>query len=243
MRRGERPLSGMPNVLLAGFVVIFVIQILLHQLVGSRASSSYKPLSKPFNAQVYKGVSMGSEKLFSFLLAMRLQLHDNQAGRHVRYDNIDYTLLVDWLNQIYQLNPDSEYTMMLASRVYSQTRDKLRLRILLEYIDKTYSSNPQLHWRRQAEATVIAKHQLGDLDLALAMATALASQPDTIHMPRWARDMRFLLLGDLNEFETAILIIQALLADNSISDPDEVRFLKEKLSYFQQKLSEYQLNK
>ena len=183
---------------------------------------------------------MGSEQLFSYLLVMRLQLHDNQAGRHVRYSQLDYERLVNWLDAIYQLNPRSEYPMMLASRVYSQTRDKTRLRIMLEYIDRTFMQNPQLHWRRLAEATVIAKHQLGDLQLALQMAQKLSSQPASVKMPSWARDMQFILLGDMNEFETAITIIVALLQSEAVNDPDEAKFLQEKLLYFQQKLSELQ---
>jgi len=183
---------------------------------------------------------MGSEQLFSYLLVMRLQLHDNQAGKHVRYSQLDYERLANWLDAIYQLNPQSEYPMMLASRVYSQTRDKTRLRIMLEYIDRTFMQNPQLHWRRLAEATVIAKHQLGDLQLALQMAQKLSSQPASVKMPSWARDMQFILLGDMNEFETAITIIVALLQSEAVNDPDEARFLREKLLYFQQKLSELQ---
>ena len=183
---------------------------------------------------------MGSQQLLSYLLAIRLQLHDNQAGKHVRYSQLDYERLVNWLDQIYQLNTQSEYPMMLASRVYSQTRDKTRLRIMLEYIDRTFMQNPQLHWRRLAEASVIAKHELGDLQLALEMAEKLSNQPASVKMPSWARDMQFILLGDMNEFETAITIIVALLQSDAVNDPDEVRFLKEKLLYFQQKLSELQ---
>ncbi len=241
MRRGERSLLGLPPVLLVGFVVLLVIQISVHHLRGAQFTSAYRPLSRPFSAPVYAGISMGSEQLMSYLLVMRLQLHDNQAGRHVRYNFIDYAMLIEWLQQIGQINPVSEYSMMLASRVYSQTRDKPRLRILLEYIDQTFLANPQLHWRRQAEATVIAKHQLGDLELALQMAEKLSVQPGSVEMPRWARDMHFLLLGDLNEFETAIVIIRALLEGGNITDRDEVRFLREKLLYFQQKLSEFEL--
>ena len=180
---------------------------------------------------------MGSEQLFSYLLVMRLQFHDNQAGKHIRYSQLDYERLVDWLDQIYQLNPQSEYPTMLASRVYSQTKDKVRLKIILEYIDRTFMYNPQLHWRRLAEASVIAKHQLGDLQLALQMAEKLSRQPTSVIMPSWARDMQFILLGDMNEFETAITIIVALLQSEAVNDPDEARFLKEKLLYFQQKLS------
>lgn len=180
---------------------------------------------------------MGSQQLLSYLLAIRLQLHDNQAGKHLQYDRLDYEKLVDWLDQIYLINPQSEYPMMLASRVYSQTRDKNRLRMILEYIDRTFMQNPQLHWRRLAEASVIAKHQLGDMRLALKMAEKISGQPESILIPRWARDLEFILLGDMNEYETGISIIVALLQNGNVEDPDEIRFLKKKLLEFQQKLS------
>ena len=102
--------------------------------------------------------------------------------------------------------------------------------------------DPQLHWRRLAEASVIAKHQLGNLPLALQMADKLSGQPASVEMPRWARDIQFILLGDMNEIETAITIIVALLQSDAVNDPDELYFLREKLLYFQQKLSETQHN-
>ena len=240
MKRSERPFKQLPRRLLIGFLALLGLQIYLHQTAMRQAEIGYKPLPTPFASSIYRGLSMGSQQLFSYLLAIRLQLHDNQAGRHVRYSQLDYNLLANWLDQIYQLNTQSEYPMLLASRVYSQTRDKARLRIILEYIDRTFMQNPQLHWRRLAEASVIAKHQLGDLPLALQMADKLSSQAESIKMPPWARDMQLILLGDMNEFETAITIIVALLQSNSVNDPDEARFLKEKLLYFQQKLSELQ---
>jgi len=225
---------------LIGFLILLGLQILLHRSAIGQADASYKPLTMPFDSAVYRGLSMGSQQLFSYLLVIRLQLHDNQAGKHIRYSRLDYERLVDWLDQIHRLNTQSEYTMLLASRVYSQTRDRDRLRIILEFIDRTFMQNPQLHWRRLAEASVIAKHKLGDLQLALQMADKLSSQPASVEMPRWARDMQFILLGDMNEFETAITIIVALLQSDAVNDPDEARFLQEKLLYFQQKLSEFQ---
>jgi len=240
MKRSERPLGQLPRPIVIGFLILLGLQVLVHQFTLHQKAVSYRPLVSPFPASIYQGLSMGYEQLFSYLLAIRLQLHDNQAGKHIRYSQLDYHRLVNWLDQIYQLNTQSEYTMLLASRVYSQTRDKERLRTILEYIDRTFMQNPQLHWRRLAEASVIAKHKLGDLQLALQMAEQLSSQPASVVMPRWARDMQFILLGDMNEFETAITIIVALLQTEAVNDPDELHFLQEKLLYFQQKLSEFQ---
>jgi hypothetical protein len=238
MKRCVRPVWQIPRSLLAGFLLLLLFQIMFHQSVITQKTISYRPLSTPFDSSIYRGLSMGSEQLLSYLLAMRLQLHDNQAGKHIRYSQIDYELLVRWLDQIYRLNPASEYPIMLASRVYSQTRDKARLRIILDYINRTFMLDPQLHWRHLAEATVVAKHQLGDLSLALEMAEKLANQPPSVVMPAWARDIHLILLGDLNEYETAIAIIGELLNSDAVNDPDEKLFLQEKLLYFQQKLSE-----
>jgi hypothetical protein len=240
MRRAERSVLQLPHPLLWGFLVLLASQILFHQYRQSSAASDYQPLTNPLNARVYRGIAMGSEHLMSYLLVIRLQLHDNQAGRHYSYAGIDYPLLIEWLEQITGLNPASEYPMMLASRVYSQTRDHSRLRLILGFIQRRFDDNPQLHWRRLAEATVIARHKLEDLEFALLMAEKLARQPATVVMPGWARDMRFLLLADMNELESAIAIIQALLQTAAVTDVDERRFLQEKLLDFQQKLFESQ---
>jgi hypothetical protein len=238
MKRCVRPVWQVPRSLLAGFLALLLFQIMFHQSAITQKAISYRPLSTPFDSTIYRGLSMGSEQLLSYLLAMRLQLHDNQAGKHIRYGQIDYELLVRWLDEIYRLNPASEYPIMLASRVYSQTMDKARLRIILDYIDRTFMLDPQLHWRHLAEATVVAKHQLGDLSLALQMAQKLSNQPPSVIMPAWARDIHLILLGDLNEYEAAIVIIGGLLESDAANDPDEKLFLQEKLLYFQQKLSE-----
>lgn len=153
---------------------------------------------------------------------------------------IDYDVLVDWLDRVSDISPHTEYPMLLASRIYAQTANEERLRKMLGFIERRFDDNPQLHWRRLAEASVIAKHQLEDLEYALQLAQKLAAQPDSVEMPRWARDIEFLLLAELNELETAIAIIQALMQSGSIEDPDEKIFLEDKLSEFQQKLFESQ---
>lgn len=240
MRRSERPITQLPRPLLWGFALILLGQLLYHQSSQQQFEADYQALSKPLQASTYRVVSMGSDKLLGYLLAIRLQLHDNQMGRHFSYDRIDYHRLVDWLEQIRALNPRSEYPMLLASRVYSQTQDKGRLVLMLDFIERTFEDDPQLHWRRLAEASLLAKHQLGDLKLALRLAEKLAQLPESVIMPNWARDIRFLLLAEMNEFESAIAIIQALLQSGVVSDPDERRFLEGKLLEFQQKLFETQ---
>lgn len=240
MRRGERSIGQLPRPLLLGFVILLGVQLVAHHHNRNSSSASYQALGQPLSVAAYRGAAMGSEALMSYLLAIKLQLHDNQLGQHSRYSRIDYRLLVRWLETISGISPGTEYPLLLASRVYSSTRDTEQLRHLLGYIETGFDRNPQLHWRRMTEATLIAKHKMGDLELALRLAEKVASQPPEIKMPAWARDFRFLLLADLNEFESAIAIIQALLNTEAVNDPDEQRFLRDKLSKFQQNLFEIQ---
>jgi hypothetical protein len=240
VRRSERPISSLPAILLIGFALLLAAQVYTHHVGRQQLETRYRPLGKPFGGEIYREMSMGSEQLMGYLLAIRLQLHDNQIGRHFRYSLIDYDLLIDWLEQISETSPGTEYPMLLASRIYTLTNDLGRLYKILGFVERRFDDNPQLHWRRLAEACVIAKHGAEDLELALRLARKLAAQPASVEMPQWARDFEFLLLADLNEFESAIAIIQALLQSGSIKDPDEKYFLEEKLSDFQQKLFESQ---
>lgn len=240
MKRNERPFNSLPKPLLVGFVVLFLAQILITQLSLSKSELAYKPLPELLASSTYRIGSMGSDKLMSYLLAIQLQLHDNQSGKHIRYEKLDYQKLANSLNQIYRLNPESAYPALLASRVYSQTTDKNNLRLMISFIQNSFTQNPQLNWRRMTEATILAKHQLSDLTLALSLAKQLSNQPADVVMPHWARDIEFILLGEMNEYETGIAIIVALIQSGSIDDPDEQQFLQEKLLGFQQKLLESQ---
>lgn len=237
MQRRERSVLQLPLPVWLLFIVCFAVQIAYHNSQREApALLTYKPLSNPLQTNQYAALSMGSERLASYLLAIGLQVHDNQAGRHFNYRRINYQVLVSWLDTISDLNRSSEYPMLLASRVYSQVSDESRLRQILAFIQRRFNDDPQLHWRRLAEASVIAKHQLDDLDLALEMAELLSSQPRSINIPQWARDIHFLLLANLNQQESAIAIIEAMLLSGSVTDPDEIRFLQSKLSEFQQEL-------
>jgi hypothetical protein len=220
----------------AFFLLILVVQIWTAQGSLSAGDLAYKPLAEPFASSTYRVASMESDRLLSYLLAIRLQLHDNQSGKHIRYEQLDYQKLTHWLNQITALNPHSEYPAMLASRVYSQTSDKQNMRLMIDFIQASFTLEPQLHWRRMTEATILAKHKLGDLSLALSLAEQLTTQPIDVVMPQWARDMQFILLGELNEFEAGIAIIVAMLESGSLENADERRFLRVKLLEFQQKL-------
>jgi hypothetical protein len=240
VRRTERPMLSLPRPLLLALVLLLIAQTIHHHLDRQGLESRYRGLSQPYSAAIYRGLAMGSEQLFGYLLAIRLQLHDNQVGRHFSYKLIDYPLLIDWLDRITEVSPGTEYPMLLASRIYATTSDPEQLRQILGFIERRFDDDPQLHWRRLTEASLAAKYKLDDLDLALQLARKLTQLPASVVMPHWARDFEFLLLTELNELESAIAVIEALLQTDAVNDPDEHRFLQGKLLDLRQKLFESQ---
>jgi hypothetical protein len=48
-------------------------------------------------------------------------------------------------------------------------------------------------------------------------------------VPLWAKQMEIFILEDLNELETARVIIGGYLANGTVKDPAELRFLDERL--------------
>ena len=213
------------------------VQSVHHYFFRTDTLSAYQTLSPPKSQVFYQSVSLYSDRLLSYLLLIGVQLHDNQKGLHVNYRHIDYRVLQDWLLTLYELNPQSDYPAFLASRVYSQIKDPQRIRLMIETVEQLFAKDPVRHWRRMTEACLLAKHKLADLKLALSLARKVAALPKSLDLPFWARDMEFILLDELNELESAQLLISSLLQSNQIQDPDEIRFLQFRLLKIQQALS------
>lgn len=239
MKQRQRKLHQVPVYALLGMLILFAVQLSHHHWFKSSIIDSYKALRQPASADFYKAIALGSDRLWSYLLLLGVQLHDNQRGRHINYIHLNYETLQDWLLTLYELNPLSDYPAFLAARVYGQVPDKNKVRTMITVIETLFRRNPQQHWRRMTEACLLAKHQLQDLPLALKLAKDINTLPKTIKLPFWARDMELVLLDELNQFESAQLLISSMLQSGEIRDEDEIRFLKFRLLKIQQALLKY----
>ncbi len=240
MMRIERKISAIPNKLKMAMLFFVLAQLLATWLYSSRSIVVYKALSEPPSVPQYQLLSLGSLSLAAQMLTLKLQLHDNQQGRHINYKNMSYPLLSQWLIKLQLMNPASEYSALLAARVFSNTSDHKQLRQILETVIKLFEVNPQKNWRWMAEGAVIAKYHLSDLNLALKMAKGIAKQPKDIVIPAWARDLEFIMLEELNLIDAATYIVEQSLKDDSDMHPDEKRFLKQRLLVLKQKSVEKQ---
>jgi hypothetical protein len=102
-------------------------------------------------------------------------------------------------------------------------------RSMLEFIYRQFLLDPDRRWPWLAHATAIAKHRLHDLPLALRYAQAIQRYTVTDDVPLWAKQMEIFILEDMDELETARLIIGGYLQSGTVKDPAELRFLEERL--------------
>lgn len=236
----ERNLSVLPKSLIVGLVICVALQFMATWFLSKINVIQFTQLKAPSSVSSYQILSLGSQSLMGQLLTLKLQLHDNQQGRHVNYKKLDYKKITKWLVLLQEMNLSSEYPALLASRVFSNTSNKDQLRKIIEIVIVLFENEPKINWRWMAEGAVIAKYHLKDLQLALKMAKLLAKQPKSLGIPAWARDLEFIMLEELNMIDSAIYIVEQSLKDQSTMHPDEKRFLKLRLSVLKQKSVENQ---
>jgi len=173
--------------------------------------------------------SFGDPVALAKILMLYLQAFDYQSGSAVPYRDLDYERLESWLSRILELDPRGQYPLLAASRLYAEVPVQAKQRSMLEFIYRQFLLDPNRRWPWLAHATVIAKHTLHDLPLALRYAQAIQRYAVGDNVPLWAKQMEIFILEDLNELETARVIIGGYLASGTVKDPAELRFLDERL--------------
>ncbi len=161
------------------------------------------------------------------LLVLYLQAFDNQPGVSIPFKDLDYARVAQWLSAALRLDPVGQYPLLMATQLYAQVPDPARQRFMLEFIYQRYLEDPERRWRWLAQAAIMAKHRLNDLDLALRYARAIAEHSP--HAPSWARQMQIFILEDMREYEAARILLGGLLASGAVSDRHEQLLLTEAL--------------
>ena len=128
---------------------------------------------------------------------------------------------------------------MTATHLFTETQDQDKVRQVLAYVQQRFIDKPEHFWRWQAYAIILAKHRLNDIDYALKLAQQLNKVTKNSHIEAkvapWARDMEFLILEDMGEFEASALMIKSLLDSGEITEARELRFLTNKLKALKEK--------
>jgi hypothetical protein len=224
----QRPIAAVPRGVLA------LLGLGLAAQIGLKASApppraGAEDLAPAPSITMLRLASFGDPVALAKALMLYLQAFDYQSGSKLPYRDLDYGRLEAWLARILELDPRGQYPLLAASRLYAEVPVEAKQRSMLEFIYRQFLLDPDRRWPWLAHATAIAKHRLHDLPLALRYAHAIQRYALADNVPLWAKQMEIFILEDMNELETARLIIGGYLERRSVKDPAELRFLEERL--------------
>ncbi|HVK95797.1 MAG TPA: hypothetical protein VM571_13840 [Noviherbaspirillum sp.] len=224
----ERPISVVPRPVLLLLALAFTLQLgwhLLHPAPVPRAED----LEPPPPLAALQVASFGEQIGLGKLLMLYVQAFDNQPGLQLPFAQLDYERLQAWLGSVLALDPRGQYPLLSASRLYADVADPAKKRQMLEFVYTRFFDDPARRWPSLAHAAIIAKHQLKDLPLARKYAQAIRERTQGMDVPAWASQMEIFILEDMNELDSAKILIGGLLQSGQIDDPNERRFLAERL--------------
>jgi hypothetical protein len=224
----ERPITHVPAAALALLAAAFAAQVGVHRFQGPpQARAADLPL--PPRAEVLRLAALGEPIAASKLLLLYVQAFDYQSGTQVAYRELDYERLAGWLERIVELDPLGQYPLFLAARVYADVADAAKARRMLELVHDAYLQDPDRRWPWLAHAALVAKHRLKDLPLARRYAVALQTHTTAPDAPLWVRQMEPFILEDMNELESARVLLGGLIASGQVKDERDLRLLERHL--------------
>ena len=186
-------------------------------------------LDPPPPIGVIRVASLGEAITAAQWLTLSLQAYDNQPGVSIPFLQLDYARVTAWLDRILDLDPNTQYPLLMAAQLYAQVPDPVKQRTMLDFVRQEFLRDPNHRWRYLAHMAIMAKHRLNDLPLALACAQDIHVHAIGPEVPNWARQMHIFLLEDMGEYARAKILLGGLLASGSVTDPHEAHFLMERL--------------
>ena len=230
----ERPLSYVPRPVLALLLLALLAQLLWHysQAKPSAKAQDLPPVPSYINMRLS---SLGEPVPMAKLSMLKLQAYDYQPGISIAFRDLDYHKVSGWLGRIVDLDPKGQYPLLAAARLYSEVPDPKRQRIMTEFVYRRFLDDPDARWESLAHCAILAKHRLHDLALAQRYAKAIRER-SSAKVPSWARQMEIFLLEDMNELESAKVVLGGILANREVTDPRELHFLQQRLQALEAKL-------
>lgn len=233
--RDERPLRHVTRPVLALLAAGLALQIGLHALAPEpRAKAEDLPPAPA--ASMLRLASLGEPVALARVLMLYLQAFDYQSGSRMPYKDLDYARLEAWLARILELDPAGQYPLLAAARVYAEVPREAKQRSMMDFIYRQYFLDPNRRWPWLAHATFLAKHRLKDMGLAREYASTIQKYTTAKDVPAWATTMEIFILEDMNELETARIMIGGLLASGKVTDRAELTFLNGRLREIEDRL-------
>jgi hypothetical protein len=201
-----------------------------------RPSATALSLSSPPSLNSLRVASIGEPIALAKFLMLSLQAFDNQPGLSVPFRDLDYPLVLAWLTRIVELDPHAQYPLLFASHLYAEVPQPEKQRLMLDFVYRQFLLDPNRRWPWLAHGVIVARHKLNDLPLAAQYAAALRRYATGTNVPSWAKQMEIFLRADMNEIETARVMLGGLIDSGQITDANELFFLTQQLREMENKL-------
>ncbi len=235
-KSSERSIQAVPNAVLLGLAIALALQIFV-KIQGPEPRAGASDLSTLPSRPILQLAAAGDPSPLAKLLMLHLQAFDLNAGNTLTYGALDYDRLIDWLGKILELDPAGQYPLHAASRLYAEISNQEKQRKMLDFVYQRFLADPNRRWPWLAHAAAIAKHQLKDLPLARQYAAALQAHATAPGIPLWAKQMEAFILEDMDELETARVMIGGFVNSGQIKDPGELRFLDQRLKEIEARIT------
>lgn len=219
---------------MAALLLALAMQFLIHMQTPRAQARAMDLMALP-NVPMLRAMSLDEPIALSKMLMLYLQAFDNQPGVSIPFRDLDYNRVEQWLTTILALDPASQYPLLSASRLYGEVPVAAKQRQMLDFVHRAFLQDPNTRWPWLAHGVLIAKHQLKDLPLAASYAKALRDNATNNDVPHWAQQMDIFIREDMNELESAKVLLGALLQSGQIGDAKEWHFLNEKLKELERK--------
>lgn len=224
----ERAILSIPKPVVIFLVLGLTAQLYWHGIQPKPQAMAQDLVVAP-DVSSLRILGFGDSVSLAKLLMLWLQSFDNQPGISVPFKNLDYDKVHGWLHVIEQLDPKAQYPLLAASRLYTRVPDEAKQRQMLGFVYEKFFDDPGRRWPWLAHAAIVAKHRLKDMQLALKFSRAITDKSGSNDIPSWASQMQVVILEDMGEARAAQILIGGLVKNGTIKDPNEVRFLNERL--------------
>jgi len=232
-----RSVASVPRPLLVLLGVAMAAQIAV-AVQRPPPAAQLAALPAPPPRAVLEVLALGQPDLLARGLMLWLQAQDYQPGVSVPFKALDYRRVEAWLERMLELDPEFDYPLLAAARLYGEVDDAARQRRMIEFIRRSFRARPAARWPWMAHAVYLAKHRLRDLPYALTLAEEIAAVPQRDTIPAWARQLHIFVRENLGELDSVKVLLGGLLESGAVSDPNERRFLAWRLAELERRLDD-----
>lgn len=168
------------------------------------------PVPSEFQAT---GLTIGDKQFAYRFIGIMLQNLGDTGGRVTATKDYDFKRLSEWFFLADKLDPQSNFVPYLAAYYFSVSQEPEKIRPLLDYLEYIGNRPDGIKWRWLAQAVVLARFNLKDMDRALELANKLAAI-DNPAMPPWTRQMPAFILNARGEKQASYELMMGLLEDS-----------------------------